>query len=147
MVCSGMSLSHQRKKQPELVRRSLIDCAGRIVAEGGVGGATIQAVAEAAGVTKGGLLHHFPSKQILIEALFVDLLEQLGAQIDQAMEADEGSYGRFTRAYLQAMTRLAAETSNGVWTALTLAMQSEKSLRALWSGWLEARLQIGRAHV
>src|SRR3546814_19695489 len=60
------------------------------------------------------------------------------------MEADEGSYGRFTRAYLQAMTRLAAETSNGVWTALTLAMQSEKSLRALWSGWLEARL---RRHV
>src|SRR3546814_8116333 len=95
-----------------------------------------------AGVTKGGLLHHFPSKQVLIEALFVDLLEQLAAQIDQAMEADEGSYGRFTRAYLQAMTRLAAETSNGVWTALTLAMQSEKSLRALWSGWLE---EIGRA--
>src|SRR3546814_2131318 len=39
---SPMSLSHQRKKQPELVRRSLIDCAARIVAEAGVGGATIQ---------------------------------------------------------------------------------------------------------
>src|SRR3546814_18031663 len=46
---SPMSLSHQRKKQPELVRRSLIDCAARIVAEAGVGGATIQAVADAAG--------------------------------------------------------------------------------------------------
>src|SRR3546814_10243849 len=64
---SPMSLSHQRKKQPELVRRSLIDCAARIVAEAGVGGATIQAVADAAGVTKGGLLHHFPSKQIRSE--------------------------------------------------------------------------------
>src|SRR3546814_5842620 len=86
MVCYTMTTPHHRKKQPELVRRSLIDCAGRTVAEGGVGGATIQAVAEAAGVTKGGLLHHFPSKPILIEALFVDLLEQLDAQIDQSSE-------------------------------------------------------------
>src|SRR3546814_16754936 len=32
-------------------------------------------------------------------------------------------------------------SSDRVWTALTLAMQSEKPLRALWSGWLEARLR------
>src|SRR3546814_5263924 len=110
-----------------------------------VGGATIQAVADAAGVTKGGLLHHFPSKQILIEALFADLLEQLDAQLDAQLEGelegDARSYGRFTRAYVRAMTRLSEEASNGVWTALTLAMQSEKPLRALWSGWLEARLR------
>src|SRR3546814_11007334 len=83
---SPMSLSHQRKKQPELVRRSLIDCAARIVAEAGVGGATIQAVADAAGVTKGGLLHHFPSKQILIEALFADMLAQIDAPPDATLE-------------------------------------------------------------
>src|SRR3546814_2434190 len=103
--------------------RSLIDCAARIVAEAGVGGATIQAVADAAGVTKGGLLHHFPSKQILIEALFADLLEQLDAQLDAQLEGelegDARSYGRFTRAYVRAMTRLSEEASNGVWTALT----------------------------
>src|SRR3546814_18659803 len=121
-----MSRSHQRKKQPELVRRSLIDCAARIVAEAGVGGATIQAVADAAGVTKGGLLHHFPSKQILIEALFADLLEQLDAQLDAQLEGelegDARSYGRFTRAYVRAMTRLSEEASTGVWTDLPLAM-------------------------
>src|SRR3546814_17056882 len=105
MVCYVMTTPHHRKKQPELVRRSLIDCAGRIVAEGGVGSATIQAVAAAAGVTKGGLLHHFPSQQILIEELFGDLLAQLAAPIDQAMEANEGSYGRYTRAYILWLTR------------------------------------------
>src|SRR3546814_14450577 len=76
---SPMSLSHQRKKQPELVRRSLIDCAARIVAEAGVGGATIQAVADAAGAPQGRLPHHFPSKQILNEAPLADLLGQLDA--------------------------------------------------------------------
>src|SRR3546814_11909307 len=97
MVCYTMTTPHHRKKQPELVRRSLIDCAGRILAEGGVGGATIQAVAEAAGVRKGGLLHHLPRKQILIEALFVDLPAQLTAQNDPALEANEGSYGPLVR--------------------------------------------------
>src|SRR3546814_7004181 len=111
-----MSLSQQRKKQPELVRRSLIDCAARSVAEAGVGGATIQAVADAAGVTKGGLLHHFPGKQILIEALFADLLEQLDAQLDAQLEGelegDARSYGRFTRAHLRALTPLSEEATN-----------------------------------
>src|SRR3546814_16305748 len=90
---SPMSLSHQRKKQPELVLRSLIDCAARIVAEAGVGGATIQAVADAAGVTQGGLLHHFPSKQILIEALFADLTEPLDAPLDAQPERSHESTG------------------------------------------------------
>src|SRR3546814_319673 len=85
------------------------------------------------------------SDLILIEALFADLLEQLDAQLDAQLEGelegDARSYGRFTRAYVRAMTRLSEEASNGVWTALTLAMQSEKPLRALWSGWLEARLR------
>src|SRR3546814_20562314 len=87
---SPMSLSHQRKKQPELVRRSLIDCAARIVAEAGVGGATIQAVADAAGVTKGGLLHHFPSKQIPLEALSADLPAKLQAKRDAQLGGELG---------------------------------------------------------
>src|SRR3546814_4580542 len=127
---SPMSLSHQRKKQPELVRRSLIDCAARIVAEAGVGGATIQAVADAAGVTKGGLLHHFPSKQILIEALFADLLEQLDAQLDAQLEGeiegDARSYGRFTRASVRAMTRLSSEERR-------VGQECVRTCRSRWS--------------
>src|SRR3546814_15224044 len=85
------------------------------------------------------------SDLILIEALFADLLEQLDAQLDAQpegeLEADARSYGRFTRAYVRAMTRLSDEASTGAWTALTLPLQSEKPLRARWSGWLEARLR------
>src|SRR3546814_8150663 len=66
------------------------------------------------------------SKQILIEALFADLLEQLDAQLDAQLEGelegDARSSGRFTRAYVRAMTRLSEEASNGVWNALTLAI-------------------------
>jgi AcrR family transcriptional regulator len=73
--------AHHRKKQPEQVRRALLDCAAQIAAEQGAAAITIQAVAERAGVTKGGLLHHFDSKQALLAAVFSDLLEQMDREI------------------------------------------------------------------
>ena len=65
---SDMTNAHERKKQPEVVRRNLLDCAAKLAAEQGVAALSVQAVADAAGVTKGGLFHHFPSKQVLLEA-------------------------------------------------------------------------------
>ncbi|MBP8939478.1 MAG: helix-turn-helix transcriptional regulator, partial [Agrobacterium sp.] len=62
-----MTNAHERKKQPEIVRRSLLDCAAKLAADQGVAALSIQAVADAAGVTKGGLFHHFASKQALLE--------------------------------------------------------------------------------
>lgn len=133
--------AYARKKDPEGVRRKLLDCAAWIIADGGAPALTIQAVAEAAGVTKGGLLHHFQSRQILLEALFADLLRTLDAEIDDGIAADDQAYGSFTRAYLTAMARLSGRSSNRLWAALALSMQSEKSLRALWSEWLSRRLE------
>src|SRR5581483_4435078 len=51
--------AYTRAKQPEQVRRALLDCAATIAMDHGVSGITVQAVAAAAGVTKGGLFHHF----------------------------------------------------------------------------------------
>ena len=69
-----MSTAHERKKQPEVVRRALIDCAARLAVDRGLHAVTVQAVSDAAGVTKGGLFHHFPNKEKLIEAVFQDKL-------------------------------------------------------------------------
>ena len=74
--------AYTRAKQPEQVRRALLDHAAAIAMDHGVSGITVQAVAAAAGVTKGGLFHHFGSKQALIEGLFADLLARVDAEID-----------------------------------------------------------------
>ena len=84
---AGTLSAHHRKKQPEQVRRALLDCAAQIAAEDGAAAITIQAVATRAGVTKGGLLHHFDSKQALIEAVFADLLEKLDQAERAALQA------------------------------------------------------------
>lgn len=132
--------AHHRKKQPEVVRRALLDCAARIAAEEGAQAITIQAVAERAGVTKGGLLHHFDSKQALLAAVFSDLLEQMDREIERSIASDPLARGRFTRAYVRACfsDRLLGERS--LWAALSVAIVSEPALRRLWSIWLDGRM-------
>ena len=132
--------AHHRKKQPEQVRRALLDCAAQIAAEQGAPAITIQAVAERAGVTKGGLLHHFDSKQALLAAVFSDLLEQMDREIEKSMDKDPVAHGRFTRAYVRACfsDRLLGERS--LWGALSVAIVSEPALRSLWSAWLDDRM-------
>jgi AcrR family transcriptional regulator len=59
-------------------KRSLIlDAAARIVEQSGAAHLTIDAVAAAAGVSKGGVLYHFGSKQALLEGMLQQLLEQV----------------------------------------------------------------------
>lgn len=46
--------SYKRKKQPELVQQQILDAAIAIGSEKGLASLTVQAVADRAGVTKGG---------------------------------------------------------------------------------------------
>lgn len=85
---------HKRKKQPELVRRALLDEAAKLAIKEGLGSVTVQAVANAAGVTKGGFIHHFPSKQALIDTLFQELLDSIDADLDKFMADDPEPTGR-----------------------------------------------------
>jgi AcrR family transcriptional regulator len=63
---------------------------------------TLEAVAAAAGVSKGALLHHFPTKQSLLDETVANLLKRVDAEIDALLASDSIPYGRFTRAYVQA---------------------------------------------
>lgn len=140
-----MPEGHQRKKQPEQVRRELLDHARRLAETKGLSGLTLQEVAEAAGVTKGGLLHHFPSKQALIEGSFADGLAQLDEEIDAHISKDGKAEGSFTRAYVKAMLSGATFGKDGAWTALAVSMLMEPTLQVQWAGWLHDRLERHRA--
>ncbi|MDH2404405.1 TetR family transcriptional regulator [Bradyrhizobium sp. SSUT18] len=133
--------AYTRAKQPEQVRRALLDCAAAIAMDHGVAGVTVQAVAAAAGVTKGGLFHHFGSKQALIEALFADLLARVDAEIDAAIEADPKPRGSFTRAYVNAVFTGKAFGFATPWAALSMVVVTDPPLRRLWNDWIKARLK------
>ena len=93
-----MTSAHSRKKQPEAVRRDLLRNAITLASAPGVSGLSLQQVSDAAGVTKGGLLHHFPSKQALVDAVFDFLMALFTGALAEAMTPDPEPHGRVTRA-------------------------------------------------
>jgi AcrR family transcriptional regulator len=137
-----MSKAHKRKKEPEKVRSKLIECAVRIIVEQGPNAVTIQAVADAAGVTKGGLLHHFQDKNQLSKAVSKYLLSQMDAEIDQLMSQDSVKYGRFTRAYINAISIDLASAQNEQWIALAIYSITEPELKSMWNEWIEEKQRL-----
>lgn len=86
---------------PTDARTRILDAAEAIVQARGVPALTLEAAARDAGVSKGGLLYHFASK----EALLAGMLTRLGAFIEQEYEACVAAQppgpARATRATLQ----------------------------------------------
>ena len=136
-----MENAHKRKKQPELVRRALLDQAAKLAVEEGLAAVTVQAVANAAGVTKGGFMHHFPHKQALIDAVFQELMDTIDQELDKRIAADPEPYGSFTRAYVEAVFTMALGANGGPWAPLSISMLTDAGLRALWGKWFQGRLE------
>ena len=82
-----------------MVRDRLLDSAEAVLTEHGSQGLTLAAVAAHAGVSKGGLLYHFASKDALITALIDRLIAGFDEQIESFRLERPGWY---TRAYVEA---------------------------------------------
>jgi len=72
-------------------RAEILEAAARIVASAGAGHLTIDAVAEASGISKGGVLYHFPTKKTLLECMVADLLADLEGRAAQWRETLNGT--------------------------------------------------------
>jgi AcrR family transcriptional regulator len=71
--------------------------------EGSVSGLTLEAVAREAGMSKGGLLYHFPSKEALISGMVGRLVQGFTDALGRELEKEQGSArGRWLRAYARA---------------------------------------------
>jgi AcrR family transcriptional regulator len=75
-------------------RERLLDAAERLVAEMGAAHLTLDAVAKFAGVSKGGLLYHFPSKESLLEGMLTRHLGEVDARVAARVAARGGKPSR-----------------------------------------------------
>ena len=135
-----MSKAHHRRKQPEAVRQQLLEVAAKLSLEKGPASVTLDAVSQAAGVSKGGLLHHFPNKLSLLDGLFADLTEKLDRALADWMREDPHPRGRFTRAYVAVFFQPEGLQDGDQWKVLTVALISEPHLRERWRQWMERHL-------
>ncbi|WP_243697212.1 TetR family transcriptional regulator [Aeromicrobium phragmitis] len=72
-----------------------------LVADKGYAGASLGAIAAAAGITKAAVLYHFPSKDLLVHAAYEQVLAALTGAVAAAVEAADAADG--PAAYVRAM--------------------------------------------
>lgn len=135
-----MKNPYQRKKQPDIIRAALVDNATQLILEQGVELTSLQAVADATRITKGGLLHHFPTKMALLAAVYEKTILDLEVEIEDIMTKDSHPYGRFTRAYvMSSINGLRNKIPN---QQIISAMLNTPGLSQIWSQWLEEKLAL-----
>jgi len=86
----------------ERTRGQVLDAAEELIAAQGTA-ASIAAVAARAGVSKSGLLHHFPSRDALLLAVAERGLQGLVDEVDRHLDPADEAPGRRTRAYVRAL--------------------------------------------
>lgn len=106
-------------------RRALLHAAADLVRRDGVARLTLDAVAHAADVSKGGLLYHFPSKDALIAGLIAALLTRF--ESDLANARSDNDAGAWTRSYVHA-SQIEDPALNELSAALIAAMATNPSL-------------------
>ncbi|RST81936.1 TetR family transcriptional regulator [Aquibium carbonis] len=114
-----------RREGEERRRQDLIEATLDCVAEHGIEGATLRAIALRAGVTAGLIRHYFPGKEELLQAAYATIVERMTQQAFDFL--DDGA----TTPRLRLAAFVAAN--------LTLPIADAKVF-SLWAGF------IGRAH-
>ena len=128
------------KKVTLELKDRVLDAAEVVVARQGIANLTLDAVAAEAGLSKGGLLHHFPNKDLLIESLVVRSAENWKNCYLEAYEKTSEGPGRMARALLshclsdtQCWTDQLRRSSAAVFAALAQNPSLIKPMRDAYS--------------
>lgn len=127
--------------RPDSARDRILDAFQQLLVTSGERSATLDAVAAAAGVSKGGLLYHFASKDALVEGLIGRVQAFVEADDERMRTAEEGTVDYVIRSSVDsgspfdealiAMSRLAQGSHEEARTALA-------SFRARWEAAIAA---------
>jgi AcrR family transcriptional regulator len=94
-----MSKPQQRST---ITREHLLNAALETLQTEGIAGFTLDRVAECAGISKGGLLYHFPSRDALVEGLLKRTFNNFEQLFTKHLDKEPSSKGRQLRAYIRA---------------------------------------------
>ncbi|ANH07151.1 TetR/AcrR family transcriptional regulator [Shinella sp. HZN7] len=93
-------------------RERILSAAEEIVVNEGVSSLTFDKVAEVTGLSKGGILYHFASKDALVRAMVERFVYRFETGLSGIEGEDEEPHGRYTRAYVKATMGGAASTGD-----------------------------------
>jgi AcrR family transcriptional regulator len=94
----GSSTTNNRTSS---TKERIVDAAEEVVLRDGVAKLTLEAAAAEAGLSKGGVLYHFPTRDALVAGMVEKIIREFDEDIDQRLDGDTAP-GSFTRAYIGA---------------------------------------------
>jgi AcrR family transcriptional regulator len=98
---SAVNAGEKTAATPLSSRERILASSVQVALRDGVSAMTLDAVAKEAGVSKGGLLYHFASKDELIAAMLQHHANRIQKAVEARMAADENPRGRWFRALIQ----------------------------------------------
>ena len=113
------------KRSAAETKKIILAAARKIAVKDGVAQLTIEAVAKQAGVSKGGVLYHYPSKKKLIMALMDQYVAHLNQELETALEKNQDKPYALVHAFIDWFKRrdgIAPE--NRDWGAAIFTVQS-----------------------
>ena len=127
--------------RPRTINRDqVMECAERLVREGGATALTLDAVSKEAGITKGGLQYCFGSKDDLIAALIDRWISAFDAEVLRHVPLDASASDR-AWAYVQVCSQIDDATRARMVGMLITLLQSPghlQKVRDWYSGWLKS---------
>jgi AcrR family transcriptional regulator len=92
-----LEVTAQCRDTTDMVRDRILDAAEDLVCTRGIAGFTLDGVAQAAGVSKGGLLYHFRSKDSLISGMQRRMASRMADTLREARAGSEPVLQAFVR--------------------------------------------------
>ena len=131
-------------------REELLDAADRVIARGGVISLTIDAVASEAGVSKGGVLYSFGTKDALIKAMLDRAGQSYDSLIDDYLATHKGVPHSEASAHIDASHRedpLAAIRASALLATLVQSPSYRREIQGSYQelfGKLDTKTEAGR---
>jgi AcrR family transcriptional regulator len=112
----------------------IIDAAEEVVLRDGVGRLTLDAAAAEAGLSKGGILYHFPTRDSLVAGMVAKIIDEFDRDIERRLD-DDGEPGCFARAYIGATMEPSAtgpDREDRLGAALIAAAAAQPDVMVPW---------------
>ena len=122
----------KKSKSRSDTREALLRAASQVVIDKGVEALTLDAVAKQAGVSKGGLLYHFPNKDALMGSMVEQLIQDFEAVLQIEFDQDDapGTPGQWVRAYVRATLRFSKQSLALIARLTSIAVDSPNLFEA-----------------
>jgi AcrR family transcriptional regulator len=122
-----------RREGEERRREALMTAALELVAEGGVAGATVRAIADRAGVTPGLIRHYFDGKDELIRTAYASVMDRMTSESSAAAEPAADNPVARLRAFVAVSLRPPVMDAErvGLWAGFLHQVRRDEAMRTV----------------